>query len=129
MHCACPRQRLPPNAQTAARDATRRNLLDTGFSLIREKGYAATRIDDICAAARVTKGAFILAKSTGDARIARDMVRHVRRYVELLFGIPAGSGGLDGSHRPHRVSLDRSRAEPAAGTDPVIHPPHDGGSP
>lgn len=46
------------NAKTAAREETRRKLLDTGFTLIREKGYAATRVDDICAAAGVTKGGF-----------------------------------------------------------------------
>ncbi|WP_370335292.1 TetR/AcrR family transcriptional regulator [Parvularcula marina] len=33
----------------------------------------------------VLQGAFILAKATGDADIARDMVSHLRRYVELLF--------------------------------------------
>jgi TetR/AcrR family transcriptional regulator, transcriptional repressor for nem operon len=33
----------------------------------------------------VLQGAFILAKATGDADIARDMVGHLRRYVELLF--------------------------------------------
>lgn len=46
------------NAKTAAREETRRKLLDTGFVLIREKGYAATRVDDICVLAGVTKGAF-----------------------------------------------------------------------
>lgn len=208
------------NAKAVAREETRRKLLDTGFTLIREKGYAATRVDDICAAAGVTKGgffhhfpskedwaaavaahwgevtsalfadapyhapddpldrvlgyvdfrrmilegstaeftcvagtlvqeihlespsirtaaggaifghaetlvadiaaakaarcpeadwspeslaaftqaalqgAFILAKAQGGPEAARDMVDHLRRYVELLFGVPHGSGGL-----------------------------------
>ena len=47
-----------PNGKAAAREETRRKLLDTGFFLIREKGYEATRVDDICAAAGVTKGGF-----------------------------------------------------------------------
>jgi len=33
-------------------------LLDAGLSLIREKGYSATTVDDLCARAGVTKGAF-----------------------------------------------------------------------
>ncbi|MGE0337088.1 MAG: TetR/AcrR family transcriptional regulator [Gammaproteobacteria bacterium] len=239
-----PHERPPPtdvplNAKAAARDTTRRKLLETGFGLVREKGYAATRVDDICAAAGVTKGAFfhhfptkeawgeavaehwsevtgqmfatapyhafadpldrvlayldfrydllggraseyscvagtlvqevhaacpaiqaaagraildhaatlvadlaaaraarcpdadfspegvarftqavlqgafILAKSTGDAQVARDTVRHLRRHVELLFGIPADSGGLVGTRRAR--SPDPSSAPSAAG--------------
>jgi TetR/AcrR family transcriptional regulator, transcriptional repressor for nem operon len=38
--------------------AARQKLLDAAFSLIRAKGYAATTVDDICAEAGVTKGAF-----------------------------------------------------------------------
>jgi TetR/AcrR family transcriptional regulator, transcriptional repressor for nem operon len=33
-------------------------LLDAALTVIREKGYAATTVDDLCAAAGVTKGAF-----------------------------------------------------------------------
>lgn len=36
----------------------RQKLLDAALSLIRTKGYAATTVDDLCAAAGVTKGAF-----------------------------------------------------------------------
>lgn len=35
----------------------------------------------------VLQGAFILAKARGDAAIARDSARHLRRYFEFLFGI------------------------------------------
>jgi TetR/AcrR family transcriptional regulator, transcriptional repressor for nem operon len=34
----------------------------------------------------VLQGAFILAKATGSAAVAIEMVDHLRRYVELLFG-------------------------------------------
>jgi len=34
----------------------------------------------------VLQGAFILAKATGDVEVARASVRHLRRYIELLFG-------------------------------------------
>lgn len=72
-------------------------------------GHAATIEPDICAAmtARgikaewtpaslaahtqaVLQGAFILAKATGDGRVARDSVDHLARYLELLFQ-PGGS--------------------------------------
>ncbi len=33
----------------------------------------------------VLQGAFILAKATGDPQAAEDSVRHLRRYIELLF--------------------------------------------
>ena len=36
----------------------REKLLEVAMSLIREKGYAATSVDDLCANAGVTKGAF-----------------------------------------------------------------------
>jgi TetR/AcrR family transcriptional regulator, transcriptional repressor for nem operon len=42
-----------------ARPSTARTkLLDAAVSVIRAKGYAATTVDDLCAAAGVTKGAF-----------------------------------------------------------------------
>jgi TetR/AcrR family transcriptional repressor of nem operon len=36
----------------------KQKLLDASLSLIREKGFAATTLDDLCARASVTKGAF-----------------------------------------------------------------------
>jgi TetR/AcrR family transcriptional regulator, transcriptional repressor for nem operon len=36
----------------------RSRLLDAAFSIIRQKGYAATTVDELCAWAGVTKGAF-----------------------------------------------------------------------
>src|ERR1700691_5369102 len=36
----------------------RQKLLDAALSLIRARGYQATTVDDLCAAAGVTKGAF-----------------------------------------------------------------------
>ena len=33
----------------------------------------------------VLQGAFILAKATGDARVAADSLGHLRRYLTLLF--------------------------------------------
>ncbi len=38
--------------------SARTKLLDAAMTLVREKGYAGTSIDDLCKAAGVTKGAF-----------------------------------------------------------------------
>ena len=38
----------------------------------------------------VLQGAFILAKASGNPRIAAESVDHLRRYVELLFGVQRG---------------------------------------
>ncbi len=40
------------------RGAARQELLDAALTVIRTKGYAATTVDDICAAASRTKGGF-----------------------------------------------------------------------
>lgn len=42
----------------AARPDARAKLLDAALSIIRTKGYSATTVDELCAAAGVTKGAF-----------------------------------------------------------------------
>ena len=40
------------------RGEARARLIEAGRSLVRRKGFAATSVDDLCAAAGVTKGAF-----------------------------------------------------------------------
>jgi TetR/AcrR family transcriptional repressor of nem operon len=39
-------------------DSSRSRLIRATFDLVRSKGYASTRVEDICAAAGVTKGSF-----------------------------------------------------------------------
>ncbi len=46
------------NARPPPKPTARDRLLDAALRIIREKGYAATTVDDLCAAAGVTKGAF-----------------------------------------------------------------------
>ena len=52
-----PSRSLSPQAP-AARQNARSKLLDGALLVIRAKGYSATTVDDLCAAAGVTKGAF-----------------------------------------------------------------------
>jgi TetR/AcrR family transcriptional regulator, transcriptional repressor for nem operon len=46
------------NAPLLPKLTARDRLLDAALRIIREKGYASTTVDDLCAAAGVTKGAF-----------------------------------------------------------------------
>lgn len=48
---------LQPGERSVSGGA-RSKLLDAAFSIIRQKGYAATSVDELCARAGVTKGAF-----------------------------------------------------------------------
>jgi TetR/AcrR family transcriptional repressor of nem operon len=51
-------QRRDQRPETPRRGAARASLLDAAVTVIRSKGYAATTVDDVCAAAGVSKGAF-----------------------------------------------------------------------
>jgi TetR/AcrR family transcriptional regulator, transcriptional repressor for nem operon len=44
--------------QMARTGTAREKILDAAFKLVRTRGFAATTVDDLCAAAGVTKGAF-----------------------------------------------------------------------
>ena len=46
------------NAQQSARTGLRQKLIDAAVAAIREQGYAATSVDDLCAMVGATKGAF-----------------------------------------------------------------------
>ena len=63
----------------------RTRLLDAAMQVIREKGYAATTVDDICGTAGVTKGAFFHHfKSKEDLGVAA--TTHFSQMAEQLFG-------------------------------------------
>jgi TetR/AcrR family transcriptional regulator, transcriptional repressor for nem operon len=52
------RRMCPQTVERAPSGGARSKLLEAAFSTIREKGYAATSVDELCARAGVTKGAF-----------------------------------------------------------------------
>jgi len=52
---------------SGSRARSREKLLDAAVSLIRRQGYAATSVDELCAEAGVTKGAFFHHFKTKDA--------------------------------------------------------------
>src|SRR5687767_8141793 len=47
-----------PIAMVDAPHQSKTKLLDATLSVVRRKGYAATRVEDVCAEAGVTKGSF-----------------------------------------------------------------------
>lgn len=68
-----------------ARPSTTRNkLLEAAFSIVRAKGYAATTVDDLCAAAGVTKGAFFHHFKTKDD-LAVAAAEHWSEVTSALF--------------------------------------------
>ncbi|WP_144299515.1 TetR/AcrR family transcriptional regulator [Elioraea rosea] len=71
-------------ATTKARTDTRTRILDVALRLLRERGYGATRVDDICAAAGVTKGAFFHHFDSKEA-LALAAVRHFGDGAARLF--------------------------------------------
>jgi TetR/AcrR family transcriptional regulator, transcriptional repressor for nem operon len=67
-----------------ATSAARPRLLDAALSTIRQKGYAATTVDDICTAARLTKGSFFhYFKSKEDLAVAA--ADHFNAYADRVF--------------------------------------------
>ena len=52
------RRSLPLKRAVPEKTSARKKLLDAALKVVREKGYAATSVDDLCHAAGVTKGAF-----------------------------------------------------------------------
>jgi TetR/AcrR family transcriptional regulator, transcriptional repressor for nem operon len=80
------------------RPSAREKLLDASFVLIREKGYSATSVDELCAKAGVTKGAFFHHFQSKDALA----VAAANRWSEVsrtLFQTAA--------YHKHRDPLDR----------------------
>lgn len=51
-------QGTPPAGARVERGTARRRILEAAVDVIRRKGLSATTVDDLCAAAGVTKGAF-----------------------------------------------------------------------
>jgi len=81
----------------APRQDSRTRLLDAALILVRSRGYAATRVDDICAAAGVTKGSFFH-HFKGKDDLALAAVTHWADTTGALFAPAisrASAGGAD----------------------------------
>jgi TetR/AcrR family transcriptional repressor of nem operon len=84
--------------QTPQKNSAKDKILEAALSVIRTKGYAATTVDDLCAAAGVTKGAFFHHfKSKEDLAIAA-----ADHWSEMTGGLFA-----EAPYHKHADPLDR----------------------
>jgi TetR/AcrR family transcriptional regulator, transcriptional repressor for nem operon len=75
----------PRPTTPSAPGGARGKLLDAAISIIREKGYAATSVDELCAGAGVTKGAFFHHFPSKDS-LAVAAAHHWTELSGTLFG-------------------------------------------
>jgi AcrR family transcriptional regulator len=78
-------------------DDTRRALLDSAMELFTERGFAATSLDDVVRAARVTKGALYHHFPGGKLALFEAVFVDVDRRLtqQTAAGMPAGASGWD----------------------------------
>src|SRR5215469_11499783 len=89
---------MTTRAENTGLSETKRQLIDAGVGLMRQKGYTATTVDDICAAAGVTKGAFFhYFKSKEDIAVAA--AKHWSEITGSLFA--------EAPYHRHADPLDR----------------------
>jgi TetR/AcrR family transcriptional repressor of nem operon len=74
----------PPEPGAASAQDPRSRLLDAALQVIRTKGYTATTVEDVCAAAGVTKGSFFHHFKSKEA-MALAAVEHWNRVTGSLF--------------------------------------------
>ncbi len=72
----------PPSA-TAPHESKRR-LLDAALSVVRAKGYSATRVEDVCEAAGLTKGSFFHHFHSKE-QLALEAAQHFADRADALF--------------------------------------------
>jgi TetR/AcrR family transcriptional repressor of nem operon len=70
---------------TESRHESKRRLLDAALSVIRTKGYSATRVEDICESAGLTKGSFFH-HFKGKEELALAAADHFAAQAEEAFG-------------------------------------------
>jgi TetR/AcrR family transcriptional repressor of nem operon len=79
---------MSSRSPTSERPNARSKLINAAHTLVRRQGYAATSVDQICAAAGVTKGAFFHHFASKEALAAAAAEAWTARADELIFTLP-----------------------------------------
>jgi len=86
------------SSSTSAKPSARDKLLDAAVHVVRQKGYAATSVDDLCKAAGVTKGAFFHHFESKEA-LAVAAAEHWNEFTSEFF--------RQAPYHAHKDPLDR----------------------
>jgi TetR/AcrR family transcriptional regulator, transcriptional repressor for nem operon len=77
------RSKIAPPVQSV-----KARLIEAAITIVRQKGYAGTSIDDLCKAAGVTKGAFFHHFASKEALAVEAAQQWTTRAGELIFTLP-----------------------------------------
>lgn len=80
--------RAPRPAATPRGEESRRRILEAALGVFRAKGYSATTVDDLCAAAGVTKGSFFHHFETKEAAALAAIAHWNETTGELFASAP-----------------------------------------
>lgn len=100
-----------PQGRRATPEATRDALIESGMALFAERGLDGPSLDDICAHAGLTRGAFYVHFADRDAFLLAVMDRVGERIIEEMTA--KGSGGF-------AAAVERFVAASASGRYPLM---------
>ena len=99
-----PRTQPPARLRRPGRAAVRRRLLDAALEVFAERGYASANLDQVAAAAGLTKGAIYSNFASKDDLFFAMMHDQARRRVEAVrAALEAGAGAPRGEQSLHDI--------------------------
>ena len=99
-----PRTQPPVRVRRPGRAAVRRRLLDAALEVFAERGYASANLDQVAAAAGLTKGAIYSNFASKDDLFFAMMHDQARRRVEAVrAALEAGAGAPRGEQSLHDI--------------------------